>query len=114
MHIITVTGLAVAIGLSFMVDGNGTVKLVIAIVTIRGITWIAKTVVSELDYDKAKLINFTGWSLALVSGIQILKNAIVGVEPIVNTLGKIGDFFGGIYAFLDKLNQFADKITPWN
>jgi hypothetical protein len=91
MHTYTLIGVAIVVGMSFVKDGNGTVKLVIAIITIRGVAYIINRVVGKLDLDKAQLLDFIAWCGAGVAMVGILKNAISMTKPVVSIIGKVGD-----------------------
>jgi hypothetical protein len=112
--LITLAGGAIIIGISFIVDADGTLKLVVNAITIRGVTWIIKKVIGSMDRDKADLINMTGWSIAGVSIIGILKNAIKGVKPIIQDIGETMETLRGIKDSVEGFAEWIDKLTFWN
>jgi hypothetical protein len=119
--LITIAGVSIVVGISFIVDASGTLKLVINIITVRGVTWVIKRVIGSIDKNKSDLLNFTGWSIAGISMVGILKNAKIGIKPIIedigetmDTLGKIKDSVKGFKGSLDGFADWLEKITFWN
>jgi len=86
--------------LAIIYDANGTVKLVATALSIRGTTWIVKKVTENINVDASKIIDFAGWSLAGISIVKIISNA----------MGSIGT----VRESAVKLAEFLDKITFWN
>lgn len=79
--------------LAFVYDSSGTARLLATTLSIRGVTWITKKVTEELNRDASQIIDFTGWSIAGISIVGILSNAIASV---------------------DKVTELIDRITFWN
>lgn len=114
MHGIALTGIAIVVGLSFVVDGSGTTKAIITIVKIGGMTYIVKNIMNKVDTDKANLIGMAGWCMASGAMVTVLKNSLQMVTPVVSVVGKIGSAIGAVGGFLDKLVELADYATFWN
>ena len=110
---IAIIGGAIVIGLSLIQDGSGTVYLVGAIITIRGITWLCKKVTATINLDCSQIIDFAGWSIAGVSIVKLLQNAKIGSVHVLDIISGIGETFDKIKMVLERADQFADKLLFW-
>lgn len=102
--IVVVSGILL---LAFVHDANGTVRLAATALSVRGTTWIVKKVTENINIDAAQIIDFAGWSIAGVSMVKILGNAM-------GSIGKVQAFVGKTVTALDKIATIVDKITFWN
>ncbi len=111
MNSITILGGLAVVGLSTLVDSNGTVFLIKAIITIRGISWICKKITESINHNASEIINFTGWCIAGGNIIKLIVNASNGVnivtKPLAETITKTNA------SFMNFAN-FIDKLTFWN
>ncbi|HYE12242.1 MAG TPA: hypothetical protein VEF53_18890 [Patescibacteria group bacterium] len=107
MLTITVVGCGTVIILALGADPKQTTQLVTAIITIRGITFIAKRITQTINRDASDMVNFVGWSIAGVSMVKLLKLSYQGVTPFISTVTKISN---GIQGFA----EWMDKLTPWS
>ena len=110
---IAIIGGAIVIGLSLIQDGSGTVYLVGAIITIRGITWLCKKVTHTINEESSQIVNFTGWCLAGLPIVGILANAKKGLEPVMALGVSVGEVFDKVGSIIEKADQFADKMLFW-
>ena len=106
MSIAAIGGIII-LGMAITYDSTGTVKLVVAVISIRGVTWIVKKITQEISLDASQIIDFTGWSIAGISIVKIISNAMGSVD-------KVKDFFISISNFFAHVAEFADKVTFWN
>lgn len=114
MYQVAVIGCSIIVGLSVIVDPSGTLKLVTTVITVRGITWVIKKVIESVKKDYADIINLAGWSIAGIAMIKIVKNAKGGIDPLLATVGKVGEVVNGIGNIFDRILEIADKIAFWN
>lgn len=119
--IITLVGCGIVVGISFIVDGSGTLKLVVSAVSVRGVTWVIKKAIESVDKEKSQLINFTGWCIAGLSMVGILRNCKIGIQPIIKdvgdtmkTLTEIKEEVIGFKGSLDNFADWLEKLTFWN
>lgn len=115
--LVTLAGSMLVIGISYIVDGSGTVRLVTTAISARGIGWVIKKVIGAMDKDKADLINFTSWAIAGVSIVGLLVNCKKGIVPIVKDIGDtmkvVTDIKADVTGFGEALSNFLDKVTWW-
>lgn len=107
MGSITVLGGALVIGMALIYDADGTIRLVTVALTVRGITWLVKKITAGISLDASQIIDFAGWSIAGVSIVKIVGNAMKSTEAVGAFVQKIGMAAG-------KVIEFADKIVFWN
>lgn len=93
--------------LAFIHDPSGTAKLVATTSSISGVTWICKKVTEQINRDASQIIYFTGCSMAGVSAVKIIGNAMGSITKVTN-------FFGNVSATFVRLGELLDKITFWN
>jgi hypothetical protein len=105
-----ILGSVIIVTLGMIADANGTVKLVTAIITVKGFTFIVKKVTDSFGKDKGDIINFVGNCIAGISAIGLIKNAIEGVKPVSSVLGKVGVFINGVGGTLDRLSEFIEGL----
>lgn len=110
----TVLGCGVVVGMAMIKDASGTVKLVSAIITVRGLTWLCHRMVASINKDNADIINFCGWSIVGGSVVKILINAKGGLQPVVDLCGRLGEVLSKVYGVLEKMDMYADKLIFWN
>jgi hypothetical protein len=106
MNISTV-GIGIVVGMALVYDTGGTLKLVSVAAGTVGATWLIKKVTSNISLNASQLIEFAGWSIAGVSIVKIVGNAMRSMEVIGAFVGKVGATFA-------KISEFADKIVFWN
>ena len=118
---LTLIGGTILIGLSLMEDSKGTITLVTAVIGIRGVTWICKKAIESIDYQSGELINFTGWCIAGVSIVGIIKNAMLGVTEVMDKIDKgresiesVSENVNNVVKWFEIMAEYADKITFWN
>ncbi len=102
--IVMVTGTII---LALAYDAQGTATLLVSTLSAGGITWITKKITERIDMDASLIISFAGWSIAGVSMVKIISNAL-------GSLGKVQLFFTNVSLALDKVVMLVDKITFWN
>lgn len=95
------------VALALLHDPGGTAKLVATASSVRGITWISKKVIEQISLDASQIIDFTGWSIAGVSIVKIIGNAMGSVNRVNEVFMNIGITF-------DKFAALIDKIIFWN
>jgi hypothetical protein len=105
-----VLGSVVIVTLALIADPSGTVRLVVAVITVKGITFVVKKIVDSFSKDSGDYINFAGNCLAGISAVGIIKNAIRGVEPVMSVLGKVGSFIGGLGSTMDRIGEFIESL----
>jgi hypothetical protein len=105
-----VFGGVIIVTLGLISDASGTVKLVTAIITVKGLTFVVKKITDSFGKDKGDIINFVGNCIAGVSMVGLIKNAVNGVKPVVEVLGKVGSFVNGIGMGLDRLGEFIEGL----
>jgi hypothetical protein len=88
-------------------DAKQTIHLVTVIITIQGITFLAKKVTETLNKDNSEIIKFAGMALSATSGVALIKLAIQGWRPVSNFLITFSNGLGGFAAWLER-------ITFWN
>ena len=93
--------------LALIHDSTGTIMLLATTLSVRGVTWITKKITENISLDASQIIDFTGWSIAGVSIVKIISNAIGSVDDVGMALSKVGLAF-------DKVANLVDKITFWN
>jgi hypothetical protein len=105
-----VLGSVVIITLALIADASGTVSLIIAVVSVKGITFVVKKIVDSFNRENGDMINFVGNCLAGISAIGLIKNAIRGVKPVSDVLGKIGGFVNGLGNTMDRIGEFIEGL----
>ena len=100
-------GLGIVVGMALIHDADGTIQLVTVAVSVRGITWLVKKLTGSINLDAAQIIDFTGWSIAGVSCIGVIKNAMNSVGAIKAQMAQIGTAWGNVV-------EVIDKIVFWN
>lgn len=93
--------------LAFIYDTDGTARLVATALSVRGTTWIVKKVTENINVDASQIIDFTGWSIAGISMVRVLGNAM-------GSINKVTAFVDKTAVMLDKIATIVDKITFWN
>lgn len=93
--------------LALIHDPSGTAILLASATKIGGVTWICKKVTEQINRDASQIIYFAGSSMAGVSAVKIIGNAMGSVS-------KVGVFFGNIAETFAKIAEIVDKITFWN
>lgn len=89
--------------MALIYDTDNTIKLVTMIIGVRGVTWLVKKVTSNISIDAAQIIDFTGWSIAGVSVVGVIGNAMRSVAIVTDTISKVSVYFEKIAEFLDRL-----------
>lgn len=104
-----ITGIGVGIIsiMALIYDTDGTLKLIAAVISVRGVTWLVKKITSNINLDAAQIIDFAGWSIAGVSIVKIIGNAMGSVAIIQDTVNKVGAYF-------QKIAEFVDKVVFWS
>lgn len=93
--------------LALAYDAHGTATLVATTLSVRGITWITRKITEKINLDASQIIDFTGWSMAGLSIVKIISNAMGSID-------KVRVFFINTSDALEKLSTLVDKITFWN
>ena len=86
--------------LAVIYDANGTARLVATSLSVGGLAWICKKITEQINKDASQIIYFTGLSMAGISVVRIIGNAI-------GSMDKVAIFFNNV-------SQFLDKVTFWN
>lgn len=105
-----VLGSVVIVTLALIADTAGTIHLITMVITVKGITFVVKKIVDSFSRDSGDYINFAGNCLAGISAIGLIKNAIKGVKPVSDVLGRVGSFVNGIGVSLDRLGEFIENL----
>lgn len=95
------------VALAIIHDPSGTANLITIALSVRGVTWITKKVTENINRDASQIIDFAGWSIAGVSMVKIISNAIGSVNDVKAIFISISDGF-------TKVAEVLDKITFWN
>jgi hypothetical protein len=103
-------GSVVIVTLAMIADASGTIHIITAVITIKGITFIVKKILNNLHVGNGEMINFYGNCLAGVSAVGLIKNAIKGVEPVSKVLGKVGVFVNGLGVTMDRIGEFIEGL----
>ena len=93
--------------LAIIHDASGTATLLASTLSIRGVTWITKKITEKINLDASQIIDFAGWSIAGVSIVKIISNAMGSIDEV-----KI--FFMKASGVFDKIASIVDKIAFWN
>lgn len=96
--------------LSLLVDPSGTITHVTIALTIKGAGWLCKKIVEGMNKDSAQIIDFTSWSLAGISIVQILKNAKAGTSI---ALKPFQDTATGFVAMGEGLSKLVNWLASW-
>jgi hypothetical protein len=104
---ISTLGAGIVVGMALIYDASGTIKLVSVAAGTVGATWLVKKVTSNISLNASQLIEFAGWSIAGVSIVKIVGNAMASTEAVGAFVQKIGMAAG-------KVIEFADRIVFWN
>lgn len=105
---ITVIGGAILVGFALINDPSGAVKLVTAIITVRGITWIC-TKITNINKDASEMINMTGWCLATVPLVGLVKLALKGLPEIVSAYTNFANSISKAADWIDHLPIIGGK-----
>lgn len=92
--------------MAFKYDAPGTAKLLARAMSIGGVTWITEKTIRNVDHDTSQIIRFAGWSMAGVSMVGIVSNA-------VGNINNIKMFFMRTSMAVDKFADLIDKIMFW-
>lgn len=114
MSSFTLLGGSIIVVLAMIKDYNGTIKLVTAVISIRGVTWLCKKITESINKGNSEIINFAGWSIAGLSIVPIIHNAMEGFKPISESFARAGESINRIEMFFGNIAQFVDKLTFWN
>lgn len=118
MFFATLSGCAIVLILALDTDASGTMHMVVAVITIRGVTWVVKKITETINKETSQLIDFAGWSIAGISCVGIIKNALKGVKDVMSFFDNIKNRFNKIENTLDNFDKdiegFFDKIFFWN
>jgi hypothetical protein len=105
-----VLGSVVVVTLALISDFNGTVSLVTMVITVKGITFVVRKIVDSFNREHGEIINFVGNCLAGISCVGLIKNAMEGVKPVMNILGKVGNFINGVGSVVDRVGEFIQGL----
>jgi len=104
MHSIVLAGIT---GLALLYDPSGTAGHLATALSVRGLTWVVKKITENIDSGSSQLIDFAGWSIAGVSIVKIISNAM-------GSMGTVNVFFINVATAATKVAEVIDKITFWN
>jgi hypothetical protein len=112
MGSLTLIGGTIVIAMALTKNTQSTVELTVAVITIRGVTFLCQKLVGSLNKEHADVINLVGWAVAARPVIQILKLAKESTifESLLKTtdsLTRLGDTFS-------RIGDILEKITFWN
>lgn len=107
LYALTIAG--VVVGIAFLGNAESTAAALTGIITVGGVTFVCVKVTGAMKRDLAQIIKYTGYCLMGISGLVILQNCIVGMQPVIEIFKGIGGFLKGI---LDAFNGTGDK-PPW-
>lgn len=107
---ITIIVISIIIIGAFFNDSGGTVKLIVAIISIRGVSWLTQQITSALKKDYGEIINFAGWALVAIPAIALIKTALIGLPEI---LSKFEYIFSGISNVLLWIDNIVEKIDKF-
>ncbi len=106
MHV-SIVGVGIVVCMALIYDANGTVSLVVAVIGVRGITWLVQKITGGINQDASQIIDFAGWSIAGVNITRIIGNAMGSVVAIKSFVADVGAAAG-------KISEFVDKIVFWS
>ena len=86
--------------LACIYDASSTANLLVKALGTRGVTLVAVKSTETINKDASKIIDFAGWSMAGISIIGIIKNAMGSIGTVSNVFVSTA--------------EFIDKITFWN
>lgn len=104
----TVIGCSILVGFALFNDPKGAVKVVVAVIMVRGIAWLC-TKITSIDKNSSEIINFAGWSIAGVSIVGLIKLALKGLPEIIAGYTKIIDAVGYAIQWIDNLLIIGTK-----
>lgn len=113
MTSITIIGGCILIGTALVTDAKGTLSLVTAIITIRGVAFIFKRIVSSLNKDYGEMVNFTSWCLCGVPIIGLIKLAKQGFEPVIGTAQNIYNGFTTVADKIEGVGTWIENLVKW-
>jgi len=105
-----VIGSVVIVTLALIADASGTVSLITAVITVKGITFVVRKIVDSFSKDSGDYVGFAGNCIAGISAIGLIKNAIKGVRPVTSVLGKVGSFVNGLGVTMDRFSEFIEGL----
>lgn len=112
MGSIALIGGSIVVLMALTTDSKGTISAITVVITVRGITFICKKITSAMNKDFSEILDFTGWSLAGISIIQIIKFATNSV--FFQSILKTNESLTNLASSLDRFANFLDRITIWN
>jgi hypothetical protein len=98
----TLIGGGILLGTALLGDPTSTVKAITGIIAVRGVTFVCKKI-ANMNTDYEQIIDFTGWGLAGIGIVTLIKNSLKGISPVIHTVQGAVDFFSQIGAWLDKI-----------
>jgi len=96
-------GGGVVLGLACLTDPKKAIGFTVSIITIRGMTFLAKKITEEINPQASLVINFCGWCLAGIPIVALLKLSTGGIQEVVDSFNKIGEEINNIGMFIEKL-----------
>lgn len=102
MHV-SLIGIGIVAGMALIYDADSTIKLASTAITVRGMTWVVTKITKGISQDASQIIDFTGWSIAGVSIVKIIGNAMGSVGAIREFVSKVGVAFESVAGVVDKI-----------
>jgi uncharacterized protein YoxC len=100
----------IIITLALLADSSATVTCVTTIITIRGISWVMKKITQNVNKDCSEIIDFTGWTIAGISIVRLLKLSLRGLQPVIDTCQDIGNSIQSIGQWMQNAQEYLNNI----
>jgi hypothetical protein len=99
---VPIVGGCIVVGLALLNEPNTAIKLVTSAITIRGGAWLC-TKITTIDKNASDIINFTGWSLAGIPIVGILKLATRGLPELLQRWAEIEGKIESVGTWINNL-----------
>lgn len=89
-------GGGIVVGLALWWNPNQAIGLSTTIITIGGVTFLAKKITQSVNIDHSKIINMAGWCVAAIPIIALLKLSMKGLYMAKEDFVTIGEWVAKI------------------
>jgi len=108
---ITLIGGGVVLGLAFITNPIEMIRLSTAIISTRGMTFLAKKMTQTMNKDSADMIDFAGWCLTGVPLIALLKLSTAGITQVADSFDKTAQTIGKIALWVEKISSWIESLA---